>query len=781
MHNYEGIAFFFLKFSKSTTYLVVLLSIILGSQSCKVNSSIPQGKLFLQKQEIVGEPKGYKGKLDNYLKQETNYRTFGLLTIPLWRYTSASEKRKQKKEVEKLAKRKWEKPVFYDSNLSNITANSIKSYLFNKGYFNNEVEVILKKKNKKVEVLYKIKAKEPYFINKISYKINEPRFKKIVLANTKDLMFAPKNIYDGDEIGNERERISILLKNNGYYSFNKNFISFEVDSNIEGKRVNIDYIINVPKEAIKPYKIGYIHVYPEEGLETPKPRKETTINKINFITTESYIKSSIIADFITLLPDSVFSFTHYQETLKKLSSIGTYRFVNLNLIPDTTSFTKDTMLLNVEIKLVVQQRQEVNFELELNSQEENDINLPQNSSRLVGASSTLYYRHKNVAKRAVIFEVRPRVTFELPISALDKIEFADLNYDIGVASGLKYPRLLFPFVKNKKLILQTQSNFNVNYLIERNQLFRRSTINSNLTYFYNQGKFRHYLSPIEVSFITTEYIDKEFEESIVNSPDPLYRNLFDPHIISGIRYGFIISNQPISMVKKPTIFFRSEYELAGNLTSLVAEILKEPVGNITRTVFGVNYFQYFKIYQDFRFYQPLKKSNFVFRFFAGVGVPYGNSTALPFEKRFFVGGANSIRAWEIRNLGPGSFEGVTEEEVVFDRSGDIKLESNIELRFPIISYLKGAIFSDLGNVWTYNTDDQRENTQFFVNQFYRQIAIGIGYGIRLDFDFFLIRLDLSSPLKSPEKSENKGWVSYDLSKKDEYRNLLLNFGIGYPF
>lgn len=300
------------------------------------------------------------------------------------------------------------------------------------------------------------------------------------------------------------------------------------------------------------------------------------------------------------------------------------------------------------------------------------------------------------------------------------------------------------------------------------------------------------ITPIEIGFVNTGFLSGTFKKSIDSTHNPLLIDLFDQHLITDFRASYLINQQPLTNVKYPYWYLRLSFEAGGNVPALLTLKQQRDSNAVTDKLSGINYYQYTKIEADYQYYLPvLHNNNLAMRIIGGVGVPQSlvglfapntNSTELPFEKQFYVGGANSIRAWKLRTLGPGSYYDPL-GPTYYDKSGDIKLEANAELRFPIYSIVKGALFTDAGNVWLYSNDPQRPGSGFYFNTFYKQIAVGSGVGLRFDFSYFVVRFDFAVPLRDPSRPSGSEWEVDELLRQSAWfeHNLQINLGIGYPF
>ena len=485
----------------------------------------------------------------------------------------------------------------------------------------------------------------------------------------------------------------------------------------------------------------------------------------------------------------------YQSTIYRLSQLGTYKFIDIQYVADTISH-KDTGILNVTIKLTPYTKQAITPGIEFNTVEESQAQIA--TTRSLGSNVSIGYLDKNLGGGAMTLQVKPYGSIELPFSVIQHLNALDMpTYQYGITASLMVPRLFVPWHLSENERKQiSQTSINVGYIAENNVQFKRNTFSTNMTW---QEKFTKNqtlsITPVEISLVKTSYLSKTFKSSIDDTHNPLLINLFDQHLVTDLRIVYLFNQQPLTNVKSPYYYIRLSGETGGNAPALIDALTSNQPrasGASTNRIFGINYYQYSKFEADGQYYLPvLRNNNLAMRLIAGIGTPQSiagiffpntRSTELPFERQFYVGGANSIRAWRLRTLGPGSYLDPS-PTTYYDKSGDIKLEGNIELRFPIYSYLKGAIFVDAGNVWLYNDDQYRPGSGFYFNTFYKQIAVGSGIGLRMDFSYFVVRVDFAVPLRDPARPTGYEWEVDKLFHESGWipQNMQINLGIGYPF
>ncbi|MDQ3072867.1 MAG: BamA/TamA family outer membrane protein, partial [Bacteroidota bacterium] len=698
-------------------FFIFILTVLLGS-SCNIEKHIPEDRYFLDKVKLNGAPLEQYENLYNLQQQKPNPKTLGIVRLRMWQNITfnlkeKNEKKIKKKEekiealedqrdgmddaskeakkmdkkidrqedkVENLRHKNIEDPVLLDSALVKNTIQQMESYLFNEGYFHSDVTFEVKTKGRKATVVYTVDEKESFVIDEIDYHIHDSLIEKLVMADTANRVFKSGDRYDGDKLAEERDRLALHFRENGYFNFSRQYILFEVDSTMMGDSVNVGIAISEPanRPTHRLYKVGKVVVEPEYVLGDETVKDSFVYEDLIFISTALTIKPKVIADYIFFHQGQLYKASDYQSTLNRLAQLSLYKFIDIQFRPDTVG-QRDTGVLNVYIRLTPLQRREIRTDLELNSTEQ-DIGQVSSSPRLAGTAASVVYRDKNLFKSAIQLEIRPRGAIEVPIKVFEDKRFLDSpSYEYGISTALIFPRLLAPKkwlppqLLDRTLKLNSQTSFNIGYLRDFTNFFDRHTFNTNLTYqINNKRNWRWFITPMEINRIYADFRSPAFEQRIKSSGDPLLINLYDPHLITDVRASVLMNQVPFSLVKEPHWVLRIGMDAGGHLMGLADRWLGlgEPGPNLTRQIFGTNYFQYLKSDVDFRFYFPIFKTNIAFRTIIGAGVPYGNSSILPFEKRFFVGGSTSMRAWRLRELGPGSYDG-SNDKVNFDRSGDL--------------------------------------------------------------------------------------------------------------
>ena len=732
-------------------------------------------------------------ELRNYFRQEPNRRILGFYRFHLNVYQFADRGRDTRI-------RQWmkntigEPPVIFNPALADQTERQFELLLQNKGYFNAEVVSDVRYRRKRANVTYNVKGNEPYRIRNIDYSIQDSHLAPFVYRDTVNTFLVHGQRYDVDVLQKERQRITRHLKEQGFFNFSRDFIFFQVDSTLNKKQLDIEILINSPvvpgtsaKEqqfsSHRRYKINHVSVFPEYSRLMPNQHfSDTTLYHIDNKNENAVLRfmhngpmalrPKAIASNIMLESGDYYNIRRLEQTHGFLAGLRNFRFVNVQFLQvdsEKSELTNDTLgLLDVRIELTRAPTNAFTIEAE-----------GLNTAGNLGIASNLMFQNRNVFSGAELLNVRLKGALEVSGESADEEVFQRLPFntlELGTEVSIDFPKLLLPFRTeslSRTARPQTTVLTGINY--RQRPDYTRYIFNISYGFNWRQDNRRHHqLTPFEISSI------KIFNDSILQSriPDanPLILSRYRDHLIGGSKYTYTYSTQQIDR-RKDFIYFRGNLESSGNLMYLAASQLngsRDESGSYT--IFGIPFAQYLKADADFRYYRVFdEKNTLVFRVMGGLGVPYGNIDVIPFIKSYYSGGANSIRAWSIYNLGPGGYPEA--DELRFDKYGDIQLEANIEYRFPLYRYWKGAFFIDAGNVWFLQENEQFTKGHFALDRFFKEIAIGAGFGLRIDFDFFIVRLDTATPLRNPAMTEGERWIS----SWPRLSNWNFNLGIGYPF
>ncbi len=690
------------------------------------------------------------------------------------------QRRKNKrieKKQKKIDKGTWlsnsigEKPEFLDTAQVKFSKEQISLFLKSKGYFENTTEFNIKIKKNRATITYNILENQPHIVDSVTLLVQDTSLYKFVGLDFNDNTLIIKgDNFDLDKLASERRRITNLLKNNGYYDFDRQSLYFNVDTSKGHHKVFVDVVIKSPENRSSHIKYDISKVtYVENALHSRHP-DSVTYDGINYIyPRKSKIWTKTLNKQIKIKEDSSYNFLQAQQTQQLLSNLNTYKFVNISY--QKTDSNRLACFINTN------NLKKYGFTVEGGV----NVNINQGQG-LPGPFVSASWLSRRFIRGYEYFEVSGFFSFERQPNITD----ATQNYETreyGVNASLIFPKILFPFGFNKRLwrtIPTTKLTFRYNN-IERIE-YTRSSLSGALTYsgIWNKNS-RWNFTLANISVVNTQRISDSFLEylnDLKNEGNNLYQS-FDPAIISSTGFSYIYNNNSLTENKRAK-FLLFNIELGGILYTLARNINnKWGDASLNNRIFDLPFYEYFKTSLDIRRYQPVSKNSSInFRINTGLALPYSSqpSPSLPYEKFYFSGGLNSVRAWEPRRIGPGSFAVKDDNGNVtyqYEQPGEIITESSIEYRTKIVGFIHGAAFLDMGNVWMLTDDPARNGSKFKLNAFYKQFAVGTGLGLRLDFSFLVFRYDVGMKLFDPAR--NGGVPINDPHK------FVHNIGIGYPF
>jgi len=766
--------------------LIILLVGLLLISACNTARYVPDGKYLLSNINYeIDNRQINNDELTSYVRQEENLKILGFIKFHLWLY-NLSKKEKEKSWFRDIG----EPPVIYDEDLKNKSASQIQQYLFNKGYYQSVVSDTVHFKKKKAFITYTVKTGSPYLIRNISNKVADPDILTLVEVNSADALIKTGDIFDVDVLDNERSRITRLLNNNGYFKFMPDYIYFNIDSALNTHEVNIELVVQNPRNTTDPSKETvhrkfYIKDY---SVSVFNPQLKTNAMNLHELRDSLLhegilyrynsvipIKASAISKTLSVVPGDLYSKLNEEKTYNNLYSLRQFKYVNIQF--QEVEQYKDSLegMLNGKIILPMQIKQNYSIDIE-----------GTNTSGNLGIAGNLNYQHRNLFKGGEIFDLTFTGATERQITMIDNqsTEF-DLN-ELGAITRLSIPGFILPGNSLKlKLYSMPFTTFSAAYNFQEMPKYTRTIVNLSYGYKWkSKPLISHTLNVVDLNAVDIFRIDPAFLESI---KDLYIKSRFTDHVISATSYSLVYNNQ--NAKKQPDYrYFKMNIEAAGNFLWLYSTLTGQeqfaPENNsVVDTisyyrVLGTRFAQFMKGDFEYRYGYRFDIYNLIAtRAFLGIAVPYGNFPVTPFEKSYYTGGANGVRAWQVRTLGPGSYS--DDSTVFLDKSGDIKIEANLEYRFKFFWMFEGALFLDAGNVWAINRSDNREGAVFKFDRFYDEIAVGTGFGLRLVTNYFIIRTDLGLKLRDPSRPSGERWIPGNRSFKNS--DLNLNFAIGYPF
>ena len=759
-------------------FLLILSCVILVA--CSGIRNLPKGeKLYTGAElKLVSKSKfatkSIKSSAKAVIRPEPNKSFLGMRP-KLWMYLTAGDDPKSK--FKKWLKKTGEAPVLLSDVKPVITSAIIDARLFNIGIFKSSTEFKVEEKKHTAKVIYTSHIHQPYVMKEMSYAISDDSLKLTILKEQDKSFIKPGHDYNLDILKNERVRIDALLKNNGYFYFNPDYLLFKADTSDLNHTISFKLSLkdSIPTNALTVYRINNVFINQDYSLDAEvTDSSKNTIRYQNYVFTgkesEMNIKPKVILRSVYLKKNAIYSRQNHNITLNRLMSMGNFKFVQLKF---SDSDTTAPGYLDVTILMTTMPNHTFRAELDIVSK----------SNNYTGPRMNLSLLNRNTFRGAELLNLNIAGSFEAQLSGKDKSLF---SYSVNPQVELTFPRFLVPFNLKKSssiYIPKTRLTLSYNYL-KRVNYFDMRTFQFIYGFRWKENiRKEHELNPINVSYTSLKNQSALFTD-LLNS-NPYLKKSYEEQFIAGGNYSFTY-NEQTSEGKKMQYFFHTTAETAGNMFSLVKSIGGKKSTSVDPSrVVGSIYSQYAKISIDGRGYYNFKDGNkLAMRLFVGVAKPFGNSAVLPYTRQFFSGGPNSLRAFQINSVGPGTFYQNISNRGLLQLGGDIKLEMNGEYRFNIYSFLKGALFVDAGNVWLEKSNPANTGSPFMFSSFAKEIAVGAGFGLRVDVSFFILRFDLAMPLRKPWLEENHRWVMNQVNfANSTWRrdNLILNIAIGYPF
>lgn len=761
----------------------ILLFIVAG---CRSSKHVPQGSYLLDKVEIVSldttgkvNPADYR----NYLRQLPNHKILWAMKFQLGIYNISG--RDSSKWYNKWMRKMGEPPVIYDSTLTMQSVGQLRRSLVSKGYLHADVTVdtIVNPRRDKIKVRYGLVPGPLYNISAIDYSFSNDTIRDIVMADSASFPVYLGVPLDRDMLETWRTQIAGRLRDKGYYGFNKEFITFSADTSANSRDVALTLKLNPPYppqngapafDSHSPYRVRKVVFVTDFDAVNPTPdalRDTVDYKDIQIIYSDSrYLRPSILWDNCFIRRGELYSDRDLDRTYEALNRLSILKFINIK-----TQLAGGEEWVDVYVLLTPGKSQTISFEIE-----------GTNSEGDLGVAASVGYSHRNVGKGSETLTARFRGAYESLSGNLDGLlhdRYMEYSLDLGVS----FPKFKAPFLREsfkRKVRASAELNFSMNY--QQRPEYTRVIANAGWGYKWvpNGGRERHTFTLMDIDYVYLPESTNDFIDQI--APDnPLLRYSYEDHFIMRLGYSYYYTNKrlpaPGFRMPQDNIYtLRVQAETAGNLLYGLNNIFnrRANASEDPYRIFGIRYSQYVKLVGDFSMVHVFDHRNSL-AFHAGIGFayPYGNSNILPFEKRFYGGGANGVRGWDVRTLGPGSYSGSNSVSDFINQCGDIRFEASAEYRAKLFWVLEGALFIDAGNIWTIHNYPNQPGGMFHFNSFYKQIALAYGLGIRLDFTYFLVRLDLGMKAHNPAKGAER----WPLLHPRWGRDSSFHFSIGYPF
>lgn len=770
---------------------IVSLCALITLWSCSAIRHVPRGKYMLDDVsiEISGDKSVSSHDLINYLKQSPNHEVLGFWKLQLGTYNLSGKD--STKWYNRWVRRMGQAPVIYSQSLTDASVRQLRLALVNRGYLEAEVtaDTIMMPAEKKIKVAYKINTGEPRRIAIIRHEIPDSAVRKLILADSAQFSIHPGDRFDRDNLDSERALITQRLREHGYYSFNKEYITFYADTSEFNKDVDLTLTVRAPRNS----------------ANKPQPADSTTnhniyyINKVYFVTSNSgynsssdiagdtvvykditviygkdhYLKPGILQQKCFITPGSLYRASDVDRTYEALARLGILKSINIELVP--TGSENGRHELDAYILLARSKKQSVTFDVE-GTNSEGDFGF--------GLGAT--YQHRNLAKGSQLLTARLRMNYESLSGKFNGL-INDRYTEYAGEIGITFPKFEFPFASQSvKHKLNVDTEFALSFNYQERPEYTRIIAGAAWKYKWvnRNNTRRHNFDLIDINYVYLPESTLDFLDQI--APDnPLLRYSYEDHFIMSMAYRYYYTNKriPSSLLRKYTLqprvyTLRASVETAGNLLYAISSLSNARKDNGSYNVFGINYSQYVKGEVDYAITRNFnQRHSLAFHAGAGIGVPYGNSTVLPFEKRFYAGGANGVRGWGVRTLGPGSYDSRNSVTDFINQCGDIRLDLSLEYRSKLFWVIEGGVFVDAGNIWTIRNYENQPGGMFHLDTFWKQIAAAYGLGLRFDFTYFLLRLDLGMKAHNPATGQER----WPIVHPNWHRDATFHFAVGYPF
>ena len=727
--------------------LYIALTALILLTACSATKFISDGDYLLDQVEVKSAQKDFNvSLLEPYVRQKANSKWFSLFKIPLATYSLSGTD--TIRWINRMLKNIGEAPVVYDTVMAERSCEALRSAMSNMGYLHSEVELQTRRKGKKVRVTYILKPGEPYYLRNVRYNIADDSIRALLDADRQYTLRtgAPFTV---ERLDAERNRITNFLLENGYYKFNKDFIHFSADSARDSRE--IDLTLHLDK-----YRPN------SNAPETLHPRY--TIGTVSYASGDKgniQLRPKVLQYNTAIIPGTPFSANALQKTYNNFARLKAIRYTNIKF-----SELPDTSVLDCDIQVSTNKPHTLSFQPE-----------GTNTAGDLGAAASLTYENRNIFHGSELFSIELRGAFEA-ITGLEGYQNQDYE-EYSVEAKLQFPRFVAPFLsKTFRRRSTASSELSVAWDLQNRPEFHRRVFST--AWRYRWAEPRHHVSYrfdlLDLNYVYMPWISATFKHDYLDSVsnrNAILRYNYEDLFIMKMGFGITYNNDKLAL--------RANVETAGNLLGAFANMAsfrKNDVGQ--HTLFNIAYAQYVKFDFDFTKQIRFDTHNVLALHGAfGIAYPYGNSTVLPFEKRYFSGGANSVRGWGVRELGPGKFKGTDGRIDFINQTGDMKLDLSAEYRTFLFWKFDGAAFIDAGNIWPLRSYVEQPGGQFKISEFYKQIAVAYGVGLRLNFGYFILRFDMGMKAINPAYENHK--EHYAFLNPDFGRDFSFHFAVGLPF
>lgn len=773
----------------------VILTVL--AAACSSTKHVPDGEYLLDEVSIQVDDRGDIDKVElyNFLRQQPNHKVLGFARLQLSTYSLSG--RDTTKWYNRWLRRIGQAPVIYDSSLTEASSKQLRLALINSGYTNATVEADTSSVpgSKRMNVVYRIHAGEPLTVSDIHYNIPDTTLRRLIMRGTADADIRPGMLLDRNILDNERGRITRNLRNAGFYDFNREYITYTADT-VEGSR-DVVLTLNVHTPSARPaipgladslaldptrhhrYDVRRIFFVLDNSMGQMSydvPRDTASYRDINVVYYgDRYLTPKLLDEMCYIRPGKPYSARDVERTYEALGRLAIVKFINVEMEP--VGEIGDIGLLDAYIYLSRNKKQSASIELE-----------GTNSEGDLGFGVGLTYQHRNLAKGAQLLTAKFRASYESisgNFEGLINKRYTEYAGEVGIT----FPKFECPFVSKsfrQRRLASTEFTVSANY--QERPEYTRIIFGTAWKWKWQQTRRnitrRQTYDLVDINYVRLPQSTFNFIDQIAPS-NPLLRYSYEDHFIMRMGYTYSRTNRRApsetlnALVIQPSVTnLRFSAESAGNLLYAISSLTGQKKRGGVYKVLDIQYAQYLKGEFDFSYTRNFDgRNSLAWHVGAGIAFPYGNSSMVPFEKRFYAGGANGVRGWGVRTLGPGSYDARNSVTDFINQCGDIRLDLSLEYRAKLFWVLEGALFIDAGNIWTIRNYENQPGGFFRFNKFYKEIAAAYGIGLRMDFTYFLLRLDLGFKAHNPAMNQEP----WPLLHPKWSRDANFHFSVGYPF
>ena len=724
---------------------------------CSATKFVPEGQSMLNSVELKSEPKGFNiARLEPYVRQKSNSKWFSLFKIPLGVYSLAG--RDSSKWINRTLKNIGEAPVIFDTLQAQLTCNDLQTAMRNMGYLHADVDLSTHVKGKKLSAVYTLRPGAPYDIREVSYDIADPRIDSLLRReDSPSLQIKPGEPFTVERLDTERKRITAFLMDRGFYRFNKDYIRFTVDSAQYSNEVDVTLHLapysanNTTQESLHPQYIVRSVNFRSEERALPGGAPSASLR----------LRRKVLENNTAIQSGQPFSSADLQRTYNNFSRLQAVKYTNIRY-----KEVPDSQLLDCDIQLSMNKASTISFQPE-----------GTNTAGDLGAAASLTFENRNLFRGSEVLSIQLRAAFEA-ITGLEGYQNEDYK-EYSLETKLAFPRMVAPFLSREFTRRSTAtSELSLAYDLQNRPEFHRRVFSAAWRYRWSNPRrhLNYRFDLLDLNYVYMPWISSTFKHDYLDSVsnrNAILRYNYEDLFIMKIGFGLTYNHGNHAM--------RFNVETSGNLLSAVSRLARFHKNEHDQyTLFNIAYAQYAKFDFDYTCLWPFDQHNqLVAHADFGIAYPYGNSTILPFEKRYFSGGPNSVRGWSVRELGPGRFRGAGGRIDFINQTGDMKIDLNLEYRTLLFWKLNGAAFIDAGNIWTLRNYADQQGGQFRFHRFLSELAVAYGLGLRLNFDYFILRFDLGMKAVNPAHTTTR--EHYPILHPRLGRDLSFHFAVGLPF